>query len=268
MGDSTRGMGSMKEKDRQALAQAELDAYNAERAQESALWRDAQNERLDEALAGCDHLLSLRDNVTLRLLRGSLRLLTGDLIGGQQDLEIARVHPGLGQSRLMRTNVGAALWMQGKREAACQDWAEEIRLFRARVVTHTDPVGGVEPPAILWWASAHEDMKHWRKAAEKELRARIKTTRYRPDVWPGPVAPYLLGETADDALLVFTSGEPSFSNPMWAPREAHFFTGARLLDRGDLAAYKEQVQLARNGEHIGRTFFLLSGYELAHSAPP
>jgi hypothetical protein len=258
----------MKEKDRQALAQAELDAYNAERAQESALWRDAQNGRFDEALAGCDHLLSLRDNVTLRLLRGSLRLLTGDMIGGQQDLEIARVHPGLGQSRLMRTNVGAALWMQGKREAACQDWAEEIRLLKARIVTHTDIAGGIEPPAVLWWASAHEDMKHWRKLAEKEMKARMKTTRYRPDDWPGPVAPYLLGETADDALLVFTSAEQSAKNPMWAPREAHFYTGARLLDRGDLSGYKEQMELAKNMADIGRTFFLLSGYELEHAPTP
>ena len=117
--------------------------------------------------------------------RGITRLLCGDTQGGLADFLAHRNRPYPGKWQV--PFVGAALWLQGQREAACEDWAYEISRRRSGELTHNDEAGGVEVPALLWWASAHEGLGEWRKLAIQELRDRDRRNRRVKDYGPGPL---------------------------------------------------------------------------------
>jgi hypothetical protein len=180
--------------------------------------------------------------------RGITRLLLGDAHGALDDfLEIRN-----GQPFMPISFVGATLWLQGQRVAACEDWVYEISRRRSGEITHSDDAGGVQVPVLLWWGSAHEGQGEWRGPAVKELKDRDRNMRRRKDHYPGPLrrwdrwpgvlAPFLLGTSTEEALLPHLE-DP---NPFMAVRRcpAHFYLGARRLDEGDLAGYRQQLELA------------------------
>ena len=60
--------------------------------------------------------------------------------------------------------------------------------------------------------------------------------------WPGVLAPFLLGQSTEETLLLHLE---DFSAFMAAKRcRAHFFLGAQRLDAGDLSEYRRQLELA------------------------
>jgi len=145
--------------------------------------------------------------------------------------------------------IGAILWMQGKRTEACDDWAFEIERRRSGVITHCDEAGGVEVPALLWWASAHTGFEGQRKLAEQELKRRGRTKRCQTSRWPGPLVPYLLGQSSEnkpyDELLLNNAAAFSERYPNINFRYeclAHFHVGTAHLARGDTQEYLAQLK--------------------------
>ena len=182
--------------------------------------------------------------------RGTTRLLLGDAAGAETDFRTFRDRPCPGKFPI--PDVGTAIWLQGRHEEACEDWAYEISRRRSGVITHCDEAGGVEVPALLWWASAHPSLEVWRKLAVEELRDRDRRNRRRKDYgpgplrrwerWPGVLAPFLAGESGEDALRPVIQD----SNPFLAGTrcKACFYLGARRLDAGDLSGYRYYLELA------------------------
>jgi hypothetical protein len=198
--------------------------------------------RYREALHLLDGYLEREQSYNSYYLRGSLRLRTGDLEGARQDFLQYR-YPKTSVFRPEVRWVGVVLWLQGKPEEACEDWANEIARRRAKEISHTDPAGGVLLPALLWWASAHPGLERWRKLAVEELRRRWRTKWCQASRWPGPLAPFLLGQRSAEALLAYVEAE---FPPDWVDTrcQAHFYVGARALDAGDEAGYRRELALA------------------------
>ena len=141
--------------------------------------------------------------------------------------------------------IGAILWMQGKHKEACEDWAYEIGRRRLGIITHSDEAGGVEVPALLWWASAHTGFEGWRKLAEQELRKRGRTKRCQNSRWPGPLVSYLVGQSSEhrssDELLINRAAAYSACYPNINFRYkclAYFYVGTAYLARGNAGDYE------------------------------
>jgi hypothetical protein len=214
--------------------------------------------------------------------RGTTRMLCGDPQGALTDFLVFRNRPYAGKFPL--PFVGTALWLQGQRAAACEDWANELSRRRSGEFTHMDEAGGVEVPALLWWASAHAGLEEWRKLAVQELKDRDRRNRRvkdyhagplrRRERWPGVLAPFLLGQSPEEALRPHTDD----FGPYAANRRcgAYFYLGARHLDTGSLGEYRQCLELAvRQGEnslvqpeyHLARAELLALGGEHPQAAP-
>lgn len=152
----------------------------------------------------CEAALRIWDSIVQRQLsaaqynmnRGIARLLTGDTQGALVDFLERRSRPAMFPVPF----VGAALWLQGQRVKACEDWAYEISRRRSGELTHYDEAGGVEVPALLMWGSAYEGLGEWRKLSVQELkdwdRRNRRVKEYGPgplrrwERWPGVLAPW------------------------------------------------------------------------------
>lgn len=174
--------------------------------------------------------------------------------------------------------IGAILWMQGKRTEACEDWAYEISRRDAGIITHCDEAGGVEVPALLWWAVAHPGLEGWRKIAERELKKRWRTKRCQHSRWPGSLVPYLLGQGSEhapsDEELLRAASTYSERYPRINFRYrclAHFYIGASYLARSDEAAYLlniEQVRAATSPPAAQGTPPMLDGVDALRLCDP
>ena len=81
-------------------------------------------------------------------------------------------------------HVGMTLWLTGDYNGACIVWRGEIeRMHGEREIVYTDGAGGVLLPAILWWASSHEGIEGYGKAAKLELKKRLRTKRSQMPVY-------------------------------------------------------------------------------------
>jgi hypothetical protein len=64
---------------------------------------------------------------------------------------------------LVHELIGVTLWLQGKMEEACQDWAEGVHMLLRGEITACGAAG--DAPPLLWWASAYPEFRSWRKLA-------------------------------------------------------------------------------------------------------
>jgi lipoprotein NlpI len=216
-----------------------MDSRRVSPEESNAAWAATLEGRYAEALQRWDTILA-HDRMTLGSFtnRGITRLLVGNLEGALADFLEVRQFPFL--PRVQVPFIGTTLWMEGQREAACEDWAAEIARHNAGEFTHiTDDAGGIQIPALLWWASAHSSLEHWRALAVKKLRRRAQTKQCQRSRWPGPLAPFLLGRVSNEAIHSMAADSGGFSAR--ARCQASFYLGARYLDAGDFMAYRESL---------------------------
>jgi lipoprotein NlpI len=199
------------------------------------------------------------ESMNARMNRGTTYLLKGDYKAAEQDFRKCRNHPEKLPAKLVNLQIGVALWLQDRREDACQDWANEITRSRKGDITHSDGVGA---PALLWWASLHAGLEDWRVIAEDELKRRAKQKKGRFVAWPDPIIPYLLGESSEQDLLAVAK---SASNPVVAQQRvcvATFYIGARLLSLGHPDSYRENLRIASgSGASIISNEYHLAAFE-------
>jgi tetratricopeptide (TPR) repeat protein len=138
--------------------------------------------------------------------------------------------------------VGVALWVAERRTEACADWAEEIRRHRDGLIVYTDEGGGVQPPAFLWWASAHPELSSWREIAVKELE-QIVSEALNEHGYLFAVAQFLLGNIEPGQLL-----RKAATKYKQAERQqlcqAHFHLAARCIDDRDVITYRQHLEQA------------------------
>jgi len=239
-----------------------------EQQENNAAWQAILEEKYDEALAIYSVMLQRRDGLAAHMNRGITRLLIGDYSGAEADFRSGRNHPDRLPARMINLKIGVALWLQNQPEAACADWANEILRTRSGDITHADEA---EAPALLWWASAHSELRHWRELAEEELSrqsARADTQSHR---WPQMLVPFLLGAIGEERLLSgveISTPRTTFPNlNLRRVAAARFYIGAVSLDKGDFNGYREQLSLAEQLTSTERTAivdpeYYLTGYAL------
>jgi hypothetical protein len=204
-------------------------------------WRVAAEGHYAEALRRWDSIMARDVNPDrYRLARGITQLLLGDPDAALVDFR--EVRKPMGIVRRSVPLIGVALWLQGRREAACEDWASEIARRRTGDLTYGDNAGGAHVPALLWWASAHRGLDHWRSLAVDELRRRARTKKCQHSRWPGPVVPFLLGKSSPEALLGAVPETHPF-RPNWLC-QARFYIAAACRSRGELPECREHMTLA------------------------
>lgn len=228
-------------------------------------WTETLAGRYAQACELYDQLLVDRQTVGDLCNRGVTCLLMGDLDEALCDFMDARLLPGKAKS--VNELVGTTLWLMGNRIEACEDWANEIRRKRSKELTYFDSAGGVEVPALLWWASVRLDASRWRSFAEDELRRRQRTRQCRESEWPGPIVPVLLGERDTTELLSAAANTIRYVGPRQMC-QAHFYIAARQLAAGDTGGYIRHIMaaIAPNAEsHDGDYRILKAEYHLARS---
>lgn len=211
-----------------------------------ATWEGRYSDALriyDKEFAPLDYVATFGDLNNL----GILHILRGNLDNALAVFQEARSLPP--PPAIPVPFIGTILWIKGKFGEACKDWAYEIERRRSGVITHSDEAGGVEVPALLWWASAHTGLEGWRKLAEQELKRRGRTKRCQNSRWPGPLVSYLVGQSSDntpsDELLVNNAAAFSTSYPEINFRYkclAHFYVGTAYLARGNSQDYQAQLK--------------------------
>lgn len=225
-------------------------------------WEHLLAGRHELALDTWSQLIQKADQLRVRMDRGWARLYTRDWDGALEDFLRAR-EIGLPQHPVVVREVGVALWLLGERQAACEDWAQEIARRRAGEFYFLDAAGGVQVPSLLWWASAHPGLAKWRDAAAAELEDRWNAKEYEPRGWPRPIAGYLLG-FLDESEFLTTAQSPTVRLQQRRQCVAHFYVGAKSLAAGDLQCYREGLAETLNyGENVIDSEFRLARGELA-----
>src|SRR5262249_2943568 len=224
----------MKQRAERKAARDKLEKrYEAKRAALDQAWDRVRDGRYEEAMALLEAYMAKGDEWPDYQppygQRGLTRLLIGDYVGAAADFRAERQLRPEAPSRHSRKWIGVALWLAGAREAACADWVYEIELLRSKQTSHTDEAGGIGVPALLWWASSHEDCIHWRDQANAAIKHLWSKSRAcRESLWPGSLAPYLLGKITDLALLVAAS-DPNLEIQARHCCQAQFYIGAAFL---------------------------------------
>jgi tetratricopeptide (TPR) repeat protein len=230
-------------------------------------------DRHADALTLLHEAVAAHPSTDLFYTRAKVHFGTGDLEAARQDYLRARTAQFPLHFRPLLLEVGMLLWLQGEREAACEDWAGEIRRIRSREITHTSAgYCGLDAPARLWWASAHAELAHWRPVAVKDLRGQMRCKYPEKERWPGTLVPFLLGRVEEKAVLSKAGRGPRAAEQLC---EAHFHLAGKALAEGDEQQYREELALAiQHGEQTPfresdrPQEYFLARYELSPGAHP
>ncbi|HYS11250.1 MAG TPA: hypothetical protein VEP66_21115 [Myxococcales bacterium] len=125
--------------------------------------------------------------------------------------------PDAARSGTLLELAGAARWLAGEREAAVERWISALD------AGYEGPAGRLKPPALLIYAGT-------RLGDDRYLLrgTRLLTKAWKPkiqQIWPGPVAGYLLGKIDGESFL-----EDGYSDPDLEARRltsAHFWVGLK-----------------------------------------
>jgi len=206
-------------------------------------WQAMLEGRYQEAVSSYNYILSHHESLGERMNCGAARLLIGDYKGALSDFQTARFSQQQSPVKVANPKVGVALWLDGKRELACQDWSDEIKRRQAGNITHSDGAGGVEIPALLLWASAHPGLSGWTEEAVKELKSRWRTKQCQRSIWPGSIAAFLLGHIIQEDFVKAASSEYVATTARHLC-QCYFYLGATHLARTETNIYRSYLELS------------------------
>jgi lipoprotein NlpI len=206
-------------------------------------WQALSEGRYQEALLNYDEVLSHGESLGERMNRGTTRLLIGDHQGALSDFQTARELQQHSAVKVANPQVGVAFWLDGQRQLACEDWADEIRRRQTGDITHSDGAGGVVVPALLWWASCHEGLSEWQERAVQELRNRWRTKQCQRSRWPGSIAAFLLGHLSEEDFITAASSKYAAVQAQYLC-QCYFYAGATHLAKAQLNDYRSYLRLS------------------------
>ncbi len=147
---------------------------------------------------------------------------------------------------------GIALWWLGRPWEAVEVWRT------ATGAKYADGAGGIEAPALLFFAASRLADQKMEKEARSLLRKKWKPRLAK--VWPGPIAGFLLGKMDEETFLV----KQAFENPILEARrlcKAHFWTGLVYFRLRDIQMYEYHLQQSLIADRFEPEYFL-ARYEL------
>jgi lipoprotein NlpI len=241
--------------------------------------------RWQEALADFDHSLQLNPNdLHSYYQRGSLRGQLGDFDGAIDDfLAVIKLDP---KSPAAYYNLGHVQYFKGDLDDASMQVDQAISLdpktyfgyFIRGLVLHAQ---GDNPGAIIafekssslgypygaLWAWAVQMGTHQDGLAQQDLvNATINPKLFPPNVWPSPIADFILKRISQDDLLAAAApGIADFKNVRLC--EAWFFVGVLKRSQGDSAAARDAFSAAVQTQAKSSEEFVEATRELAKLTP-
>ena len=196
-------------------------------------WNHIKQGRYDEAIAIYERILQPGQGKWGNY--GIALLMRGDAVAAEQAFLQIRLMPNF--RRIVILDVGVALWCQGKREAACADWQQEMVRVKTTEVRYYN-ASGLYLASLLWWASLQMEEPDLTEAALSDLRL-LRTWEEQAEEWGMVMAACILGEITPEEFLLEAAGTPD-------------------LDAQPLGV--------RHSRHVTQSFFYLSGRYPPHSA--
>jgi len=160
------------------------------------------------------------------------------------------------QSSAGYNRAGVALWLMGRMEEAIDIWRKAID------TKYRDAAGGVEIPALLFFAATRRSEQTLQAEAMKLLQT--KWSPHLAKTWPGPIAGFLIGKMDEETFLV----RQTYLDPVLESRRlcrAHFWVGVSYLGRGDAQTWKYHLQQAVPSRQLLESEYYLAKHELMHS---
>ena len=149
---------------------------------------------------------------------------------------------------------GIALWWLDRPRESAKIWRKSIN------TKYTDAAGGVEVPALLFFAASRLFDSSLEMESLDLLRNRWKTKRSK--AWPGQIAGFILGKLDEETFLIGNVTD----NPVWMKRrltKAYFWIGLSYYRQGNMKKYKYYLQESLSG-HILEPEYYLAKHELQY----
>lgn len=166
--------------------------------------------------------------------RGSLYLQLGDYHSALQEfnqiLEVIDLSVIADSHYIFQ---GICYWGLGQPERALDSWQRSLS------VPYADAAGGVTGPALLLYGAERLHLAEWRRYALALLRG---YKRRNLPMWPGPIAPYLLGVLDELDLIKYARDARSDDVAERQQRQALFYVGLHAFQAGDEAGFRERME--------------------------
>jgi len=127
-----------------------------------------------------------------------------------------------------RLHIGAVQWIQGLETEAVHTWEDVVRDLDSGIIVYTDAAGGVEGPALLWFAGTRLDQAELCKTATKSLRRTLLSKRAA--TWPGVIGQLVLGRAVPSDVEAAVSHVPILRERQLC--QAEFYIGWSAFQDG------------------------------------
>lgn len=215
-------------------------------------WQLVQDGQYHQALEVYQQLYDVDGNTSHLYNRGLIYIRLGDHASALhqfQSLIAAEKPQFLADSHSLF--LGVCYWFLGQPTRAVESWRQSLS------AAYTDAAGGVRAPAILLYAA---ERLYDVEARGEALRLLRKRARRKLVTWPGPIAPYLLGEidTAElEEQARLTQSERLAER--WQC-QADFYVALRALRDGDQSTVRDKMLRCARRPYI----FLEYEHYIAH----
>jgi hypothetical protein len=218
----------------------------------------------ERALSLLEGRIGMDDDAYVRLARSQMNLYLGKYSRVLEDLNLIELQ--LPDHAFHQR--GAAYWMMGERERACETWARIIDERRNKRIVYGRWTCSVDSPALLYWAAAHPGCDHWLTRARAELKRSLKTKACQLLPWPRALGAFLLGEADENELLASTEFEVRIQEAQRRSQSCLYRAVPSLLNgdwHGAIERYAEGVAVGFFPKEVE---FLLARQEILQGKYP
>jgi lipoprotein NlpI len=196
-------------------------------------WSLLRSGRIEEGLRRIDGWYPNKPTASNIMERGVALLWAGDYSAAWHHFGAAiEKHPG--HSSRFYTMAGTAKWCMDEPEAG-------VKMWKAGLSAEYSDAANVGVPLLLWFASIVGPGSF--KGSEAEELLAIRLRERRSQIWPGPVAQYILGRASYTELQSQYPGRNETETVMRRWR-AEFYEAVMELSTGNIAHYKEMMRAA------------------------
>lgn len=162
--------------------------------------------------------------------------------------ELIRITNGRSDSDYMLA--GIANWLLDNYTEAIEIWQKGLN------TKYTDAAGGIEVPALLYYAAVRRNDKKLEKEAIKLLKKRCGSKISLN--YPGSIAGYILGRISKDELLNSYGSFEKLKTRIFC--KAHFYIAVNSLKNGDEEMFYENLKKCiENESYLEYEYFIAIG---------
>jgi hypothetical protein len=222
---------------------------------------------LAEAIAAYSASIATSPSPLLLSNRALARWRSGDYVGAIADYQAAdQLDSPAARSDANPKRIASILWMMGHQEEALARWDDVLARAERYEFRYTDGSGGAHAGLLLWFGACYSHDAPVAERAIAFVRKRLK--KRGRQLWPRPVAQFVIGELEEAELLRLARAE----EPLAARRlcQAEFYAAVQARVRGDRAREASGfVAAVEAGEPVPLEIeFYLAQHELTAGSRP